>query len=83
MLRVACSVVAIALSLSACGGPKLVDCERIAEANDDCMDDASVKACTEANDECAATADGEVLVLESCPLQFSCSTAREAPGVDG
>lgn len=81
MVRVAFSVVVVVLSLAACGGPKLADCEQIATSQDACMDDESLKACKAANDACGATADGEVLVLESCPLQFSCAEPRGTSGL--
>ena len=80
MFRVAFSVVVV-IAVAACGGPKLADCETLASEQDACMDDASLKACNDANDECAETADGEVLVLESCPLQFSCSLPRGTSGL--
>ena len=81
MLRAAFSVVVV-LALSACGsGPALVDCDQLATSQDACMDDASLKACKAANDECAATTNGEVLVLESCPLQFSCAEPRGTSGL--
>jgi hypothetical protein len=80
MVRCVLSAVVV-VSLSACGGPTLVDCDQLATSQAACMDDDAVKACKAANDECAATTDGEVLVLESCPLQFSCSTPRGSSGL--
>jgi len=67
---------ALAHALAGCGGAQLVDCDAVAAEQDACMDDASLAACRAANDECEAAGAGEVLVLESCPLQFSCSLPR-------
>jgi hypothetical protein len=72
---------AIAAFAFGCGGPTLVDCDRLAASQDACMDDGSLAACREANDECEDVAGGEVLVLESCPLQFSCSEPRGTSGL--
>lgn len=57
---------------SGCGGAILVDCEALARDNVDCMDDAAKAECAATNDDCEARG-GEVLQLESCPLQFACS----------
>lgn len=63
-------VVVTVLGGSACGG-KLADCEQIAADQASCMPESAIADCEEANVEC--TDGGEVLTLESCPLQFTCS----------
>jgi hypothetical protein len=69
------------IAAAGCGGPKLVDCDKIAAEQAACMDAWSTQSCEEENDECANAGTGEVLVLESCPLQFSCSLPRGTSGV--
>jgi hypothetical protein len=53
-----------------CGG-QLADCEAIARDEEACMPQSAIDDCEAANDDCAES--GEVLTLESCPLQFTCS----------
>lgn len=55
--------------VSGCGG-ELADCEQLAKDQENCMPDSAVDSCEEANAECKDA--GEVLVLEGCPLQFTC-----------
>jgi hypothetical protein len=64
-------VVVVVAFVSACGGGKLADCEQIAVDQSECMPESAVEDCEAANSDCAA--GGEVLQLESCPLQFTCS----------
>ena len=63
-------IVVVVVACSGCGG-KLADCAQIAADNETCMPQSAVDDCEEANDDCRD--DGEVLTLESCPLQFTCS----------
>ena len=63
------------LVLAATGcGPKLADCEALAADQPECMNDVAKADCEATNEQCADELGGEVLVLESCPLQFACST---------
>lgn len=60
---------------SGCGGPPepaLVDCDALAAEQPACMDAAAIADCEDANERCAAQG-GDVIVAESCPLQFSCT----------
>lgn len=45
---------------------------------DACVDDANFAQCQDM----AAQCPGEVQVMESCPLQFSCPSGGESPGGD-
>lgn len=62
--------IVVVVVASACGG-KLADCEQIAVEQEACMPQSAIDDCEEANVDC--TDGGEVLTLESCPLQFTCS----------
>lgn len=55
------------------GEPGLADCDALAAEQPACMDEAAIADCEDANEECAG-AGGDVVVAESCPLQFSCSS---------
>lgn len=63
--------IALVLFLAACGGAQTQssgvddDCPSIDDA---CMDEAALAACEARAAECP----GQVVVMESCPLQFSC-----------
>ncbi|MDP2341792.1 MAG: hypothetical protein Q8O67_12610 [Deltaproteobacteria bacterium] len=70
MIKFSFVVVVVVALASACGG-KLADCEQIAADQAACMPESAVEDCEAANTECAD--GGEVLTLESCPLQFTCS----------
>lgn len=73
-----CSVFVLLLASAlglGCGGapePTLVDCDALAADQPTCMDAAAVADCEDANERCAAQG-GDVIVAESCPLQFSCT----------
>jgi hypothetical protein len=62
----------LALAATGCG-PTLADCEALATDQADCMNDVAKADCEATNTQCSDVAGGEVLVLESCPLQFACS----------
>lgn len=53
-------------------GPSLADCDAIAVEQKACMNEDALAACRAANALCEENG-GEVLVLESCPLQFACA----------
>jgi hypothetical protein len=72
-MRIVLLTTLIALCSIGCG-PKLADCEAIATEQADCMNDVAKADCEATNTQCADELGGEVLVLESCPLQFACST---------
>jgi hypothetical protein len=57
--------------LAACPEPEgdPTFCTDLMETSSGCMDEGNLAECEDANEECP----GEVLVLESCPLQFACS----------
>ncbi len=63
-------IVVVVVVCSACGG-KLTDCQELVDKQSVCMPQSAIDDCEEANDECRD--GGEVLTLESCPLQFTCS----------
>jgi hypothetical protein len=59
--------------VAACGGePPASDfCDRMAEQNEGCFDENSRAECEAViEDGCA---EDDVVVLESCPVQFACS----------
>jgi hypothetical protein len=66
------SLIALVALGSGCGA-KLADCEALARDQSECMPDSAVAACEATNAQCEETGS-EVLVLESCPLQFACDT---------
>ncbi len=55
-----------------CSGAILVDCEALTRDNAECMDAQAQAECAASNDDCEDRG-GEVLQLESCPVQFACS----------
>jgi hypothetical protein len=59
--------------LSCACGPSLQDCAALAEQQPECMPQTAIDACEERNAACAEEPNGEVVVLESCPLQFACN----------
>lgn len=64
-------VVVPLLALAACPAPPDPDpgfCTDLMEADSACMNEDNLADCEEANEACP----GEVLVMESCPLQFGC-----------
>jgi hypothetical protein len=77
MVRVVFSLIFVVVLGTGCGSAKLVDCEKLAADNAACVDDDALASCQAENTECEAAGAGEVLVLESCPLQFSCSLPRD------
>jgi hypothetical protein len=54
-------------------GAQLVDCEALARDQEACMDEEAIADCKATNAQCEELG-GEVLVLESCPLQFACDS---------
>ena len=62
----------VVVAASGCGGATTVDCEALASDQPDCMTEAAVDDCNATNAQCEENG-GEVLQLESCPLQFACS----------
>jgi hypothetical protein len=54
-------------------GAKLADCEALARDQAACMNDQALADCRATNTQCEESG-GEVLVLESCPLQFACDS---------
>ncbi len=66
---VAVTVAAFVVVVSGCGGD-VQDCQKLAAEQAGCMPASAVAACEQENEQCKD--GGEVLVLESCPLQFSC-----------
>ncbi|HEY1101011.1 MAG TPA: hypothetical protein VGF99_18880 [Myxococcota bacterium] len=53
-------------------GASLQDCEALARDQPDCMGEQAIAECNAENAACEENG-GEVLQLESCPLQFVCS----------
>ncbi len=72
-MRIVLLTTLLALCSMGCG-PKLADCEALATDQPECMNDVAKADCEATNEQCADELGGEVLVLESCPLQFACST---------
>ena len=54
-------------------GAQLADCEALARDQASCMDEEALADCKATNTQCEESG-GEVLVLESCPLQFACDS---------
>jgi hypothetical protein len=54
-------------------GAQLVDCDALARDQAACMDEETIADCKATNAQCEESG-GEVLVLESCPLQFACDS---------
>jgi hypothetical protein len=59
---------ALALVIGACGSEPSDFCAQVEEDNAACITPAGMDQCAQMESQCP----GEVLVLESCPLQFAC-----------
>lgn len=55
-------------SLAGCPEPDPTLCTDLMETQPGCMTEENLPECEAANEACP----GEVLVMESCPLQFGC-----------
>ncbi len=66
------AVLVIICALGAGCGASTLDCDAIATDEAACMNDASLASCKATNDECEESG-GEVVQLDSCPLQFACA----------
>lgn len=71
-MRVLLAAVVSLVAFAAAGcSAQLADCEALARDQADCMPQGAVAECEATNAQCEE-AGAEVLVLESCPLQFAC-----------
>lgn len=68
MQRVALAILTTLPLLAACGKEPSELCAQLLEENAECLSADAAEECEAANDECP----GRVVVLESCPVQFSC-----------